>query len=204
MAILAHNAHQVVSALSGLVPDLYTNASETTFSSEPDGLSDTLSSLSLSDRRAEFASLLLLYHLAHSHSSTAFHSTLVELTAPSRRPLRALFSSDPATTPTTKPFLPLVALKYAIRAARVLAPETLDPLGYLSLLDDPSVKTYERTLLSWAKETMREKAWLVMQKAYLELGIAWAGRIMSLGEADVDVWVRERCGKVERGKVRTR
>ena len=202
LAILARNAQQVLSALSGLVPGLYTIASMTTPYSEPNDLARKISKLSLTDRRADFASLLLLYHLAHSHSHTGFHSTLIELTAPSCRPLRAVFSNEPPSTPNLKPFLPLAALGYAIRAAHDLAPETLNPVAYFSSLEDPSATTYERILLSWAKETMREKVWLVMQKAYLELGVAWAGRIVRLGESDLDVWVRERGGTVERGKVR--
>ncbi len=171
---------------------------------EPADLANRLGTLNVSDNRVEFASLLLLYHFAHSDSRSAFQSTLLELTAPSHRPLRSPFSDDSPISPSAEPFLPPSGLSFAIQASRTLAPETFSPLAYFALLNDASASKSERTVLSWAEGRVRERAWAMMQRAYLEMSLEWVGRLAGYSEEEVLVWVKGRGGKIEGKKVRLR
>jgi len=187
---MAHNAPQLLSALSRLVPGVYTVKSST--KGGLDGLADKLAGLEVADNTAEFTSLLLLFHLAHSDSRSAFHSTLIELTAPHKRPLQSPFDNDPPCSPPAEPFLTRSALTYALRASRALAPDTFSPIEYFSLLTDPSASVYERMLLSWAEGRVRDRVLEIVQRAYRNIGMNWTGRLTGQSEEDAHAWVEMR------------
>jgi hypothetical protein len=209
LSILARNTAQLLSSLSGLVPGLYTAVN-------PEGksradLNDTdlsrrIEQLSLADSRAEFASILLLFHLAHSGSYQAFHNTFIELTAPTTQRLRRPFA-DPTISAvhTTEPFISATSLGFALQASRVLGEGTFDPLAYFELIKDQAAAgPYERAVLSWAGDKVRERAWKVFSKAYLGCAVEWAGRWCGQHEDGVEEWVKGQGGKIENGLVKTR
>ena len=214
MAILARNPAQLLSSLSGLVPGLYLavkgNGKGKATSSPVDDLTERLVSLDVSnvtvdDHRAEFASILLLYHLAHSKSRQTFHSTLMDLVSPHTPSLSSRYS-----TSTSKPLnLPTIVsqsdLSFAIQADQALAVETFDPFIYFQLLQDTArASPYERAVLAWAEEGVRERAWLVMKKAYFESGIPWTSRWLGLEDERCVEWSKMQAARIEGDRVRLR
>ena len=168
--------------------------------------------ISLQDRKAEFASLLLLYHLCHSASFELYWSTLQEHTAPRRRQLRHQGSpgSPPPHAPAPRdialptqqqqtPFISAAELQTARQCARYLSPHTFDPVAFFRLALDVSTPVYppgpgggasrdtrtmisphERAVMQWAVPRVRDRAWAVMRKAYLEVRLPWAGEWLGM------------------------
>lgn len=163
--------------------------------------------ISVQDRKAEFASLLLLYHLCHTASFELYWSTLQELTAPRRRQLRHQgFPGPPSYAPAPRdtaqpqqqtPFISAAELQTARQCARYLSPRTFDPVAFFRLALDGSapgrshgdngggrvqvrISPHERATMQWAVPKVRDKAWAVMRKAYLEVRLPWAGEWLGM------------------------
>lgn len=161
-AILAHDQAQLLSALNGLVPDLYIKVDEK--AKEEGKANDSVNhvvrhirTLSLSngtgrkDNREYFASLLLIYHLVYSSRET-YQGTLERLTLPPIPLLRPQVlpkdlptlsddsddsppSSAPSTPPAEKaPFVSPRSQAFARAAANALAAERLDPIAFHRLV----------------------------------------------------------------------
>lgn len=215
IAILARNHAQLLSSLSGLVPGLYNAVNPkgkgpATAQTHTKGVIDTLTNglasvtqdngASYTDSRAEFVSILLLYHLVQSQSPETFHSTLVDLTSP---PRRAFGITDPSTVD----FLPRDKLCFAMAASRALRAESFDSLLYFSLLKPDSSRSspYQRAVLSWAKDRVREKAWSVLSKAYIDCETTWAARWIGYGnDKEIQDWVDQHQRRIEGGQVKLR
>ena len=237
ISILARDPPQLVSSLSGLVPGLYTAVDSSKGkgkATDPaDELGANLATLQLNDssksahgisgprvegdRRIGFASILLLYHLAHGDSYRTFFSTLMSITNPTAAKLRRPFDDlhqasdipDQPRAPTTSPDAPIAFCKrrdlwYALRASRALAEETFNPLLYFALVSDPKASVYERAVLSWAAERVQKRAWGIMRKAYLECRLDWVGRWVGEDENEAGSWVEAEGGRVIDGKVPVR
>ncbi|WWD16389.1 hypothetical protein CI109_100815 [Kwoniella shandongensis] len=255
-AILAHNLPQLLGALSGLVPSLYQaydiahvkaqsgtgKVKSAAEGDEADDLHVRLGRLELEpvrsrDRRVEFASLLLLYHLVIS-GRRAYFDTLMELTTPQKKrltkdnPFADISDFAPASLVGTNvtdlrpslnphshiepasdglPLLSIDQLDFVQAAAQSMAEETFSPLTYFHLISSSSssgngtVSTYERTILAWAEPGIRERAWDVLKKGYMSVGVEWAGKMLGLDtEEEVRRWVEEKGGKVEDGRVKLR
>ena len=207
IAILAKHIPQLNSSLSGLVPGLYHAVDDRKGKSKAtpvDDLVGTIVDLSAhrEDSRVQFASILLLLQLVQGESSTSnIHSTLLRLTSPPPTRLYSKFTSDPPTTRRDQPLLPLSSLSYAVQASRTLSTERFNPMRYFQLLDDDSVSTYERIVLSWAQDRVRERAWEVMKKAYMSMKLDWAVQWMS---EEGEGWVGKRGGTLVDGVVKLR
>lgn len=210
LAILAKHQAQLISALSGLVPGLYLAVDDHKGKARASGpasdgnenLATEMSRLGLaaSDKRQEFASIRLLYHLVQSNASAAvFHDTLLELTAPPPRRLGSAIHCNP-------PLLSRDHLSFAIQASRYLSAERFNPLDFFTLLqDDTRATSYERTVLGWATDKVRDRAWEVMKRAYISTELGWAGRLCGLPEAGgAEEWIRRKGHVVESGKVKLR
>lgn len=215
IAILAQNHAQLLSSLSGLVPGLYNavdpkgkgpTSAQTHTEGAIDTLANGLASVTLNkaasntDSRAEFVSILLLYHLVQSQSPETFHSTLVDLTTPPRR----AFGGDQTSTGV---FLPRDKLCFAMAASRALRAESFDPLLYFSLLKPDSSRSspYQRAVLSWAKDRVREKAWSVLSKAYIDCETTWAARWIGYDtDKEIQDWVDQHQRRIEGGRVKLR
>jgi hypothetical protein len=201
LSVLTSNSAQLLSSLSGLVPGLYTAVDKGKSKAPPRALEDRIQTLELEDRkdcRIEMVSLLLLFHLCHTDSHSAYFSTLVELTQPTTRILRTPFrAAPPQRAPSTpEPFAQVAQVDLAIRTARYLAEETFNPLAYFVLLDDDStVGAYERVVISWAKDKVRERAWGIMAKAYLSCPLGRAARVIGESEEGTEKFA------ISRGKV---
>jgi hypothetical protein len=72
------------------------------------------------------------------------------------------------------------------------------------LVRDERVSPYERAILSWAADRVRERAWEVMRRAYIEIGMEWAGGSLGLEGGTVGPWVEQRGGRVDVGKIKLR
>lgn len=200
-----------MSSLSGLVPGLYHAVDDTGKSkgkakaTAVDDLVGSLSDLAVEDchdNRAQFASILLLLQLVQSESSStsAFHSTLSQLTSPPPTRLHPKFERTP-TTRQTRSLLSLTSLSYALEASRALSVERFDPIKYFKLLTDERASSYERIVLSWAEDNVRDRAWEVMKRAYISMGLDWACRWT--GE-EGDEWVVKKGAACVDGVVRLR
>ena len=211
LAILAKHTSQLMSSLGGLVPGLYHAVDDTGKSKGKakataiDDLVGSLSDLAVEDchdNRAQFASILLLLQLVRSESSStsAFHSTLLQLTSPPPTRLHPKFDSTP-TTRQTRSLLPLTSLSFALEASRALSFERFDPIKYFILLEDERGSSYERIVLSWAEGRVRDRAWEVMKRAYISMGLDWACRWT--GE-EGDEWVVKKGATCVDGVVRLR
>lgn len=197
-----------MSALSGLVPGLYIAVDDIKGKRKAsiritDDLASSVQELNMSDitaRRAEFASILLLYHLSHSANTVNFHTALLEMTDPPVQRLhpKSKFGDSNAVKYSTRPLVRRDQLTYALRAYTALSAEQFDPLTYFRLLRDPdsSVSAYERIVLSWAEERVRERAWEVMRRAYISTEITWTERFCGL-QVDDRGWIEQRGGRVE-------
>ncbi|KAK8861688.1 hypothetical protein IAR55_002511 [Kwoniella newhampshirensis] len=246
LAILAQNRPQLLSALSGLIPGLYKahddikDNSKTRTPSEPSDrvevdVTAQMRDLNLlareKDRRVEFASLLLLYHLVVSGRQT-FFDTLMGLTCPPRRDMarsRDPFLNDPNTsiprsdggaksetktesekghgTPDGHPFVSLDDVGFARKAAIALGEETFSPLMYFNLISTskPSATiTYESAILRWKEGEVRDKTWEIMKKGYLSVGVEWAGKFAGIDVKEVKAWAEGKEGKMEAGIVKLR
>jgi hypothetical protein len=152
-----------------------------------DDLVGSLSDLSVDhggDNRIQFASILLLLQLVQSEASSSnFHATLLQLTSPTPTRLHPRFTSSPPETCQNDPLLSLSSLSYAVKASRALSVERFNPMRYFQLLGDQTVSSYERIVLGWAQERVRQRAWEVMKKAYISLKLDW-GRKWVGGEAE--------------------
>jgi hypothetical protein len=207
IAILAKHIPQLNSSLSGLVLGLYHAVDDRKGKSKATPVDDLVGnmvdlSVQTEDYRAQFASILLLLQLVQSEPSTSnFHSTLLQLTYPTPTRLYSKFTSDPPTTRQDYPLLPLSSLTYAVQASRALSIERFDPMRYFQLLNDKSVSSYERIVLGWAEDRVRDRAWEVMKKAYMSMKLDWAVQWMS---EEGEGWVEKRGGKHVDGIVKLR
>jgi hypothetical protein len=207
IAILAKHIPQLNSSLSGMVPGLYHAVNDRKGKSKAtpvDDLVGNIADLSVhtEDHRVQFASILLLLQLVQSEPSTStFHSTLLQLTSPPPSRLYSKFTSDPPPTRQGHPLLPLSSLSYAVNASRALSIERFNPMRYFKLLNDESVSSYERIVLGWAQERVRDRAWEVMKKAYMSMKLDWASQWMSEEGAG---WVDKRGGTLVDGVVKLR
>ena len=215
MAILAKHIPQLNSSLSGLVPGLYHTVEDRkgkgkSKASQVDDLVTSISDLSIrkpeaeGDNRSQFASILLLLQLVQSEpstSATSFHSTLLQLTSPPPTRLYPKITSTSPASRHTRPLITLLSVSYAVQASRALSSERFDPMRYFQLLNDESVSTYERVVLSWAEGRVRDRAWEVMKKAYITMKLDWA--CQWTGEFG-DEWVSKRGGTCAEGIVKLR
>lgn len=219
-ALLAHNTPQIISSLSGLIPGLYTavdNLPSIPNTDTLDGLTGKLSNLQLesrprtaSDNRDLYISLLLLYHLCSSNSPTMYYSTLIDLTRPRapnlRRPFADLTNIPPTSHTTPKPFLhPLSeCLRLPRRLHHILSGDRFDPISFWRILREKGISESEREIISWASEKVRERAWEVMRRAYLEVRVDWAGEWLGLSEGEVGKYVKEKGMKVDNDRIKLR
>ena len=207
-SILARNTGQLLSSLSGLVPGLYEAYDKISGGEDGPGISDGLAKLSLDDKRAEFASILLLHHLVQTASTSAYQTTLLDLTAPQCTRLRVPFAPVDANKNVLRQeadeFIQRSRLSFAIQAAACLSVEQFDPLRYYALLRDPTASTYERAVLSWTKDRVQLRAWDVLKKAYLEVRLEWASRWLDVPVNDVAKWAIQHGARVDGGKLKLR
>ena len=207
IAILAKHIPQLNSSLSGLVPGLYHAVNDRKGKSKATPVDDLVGdivdlSVHKEDHRVQFASILLLLQLVQSEPSTStFHSTLLRLTSPPPTRLYSKFTSDPPTTRQDHPLLPLSSLSYAVQASRALSVERFNPMRYFQLHNDDSVSPYERIVLGWAQDRVRERAWEVMKKAYMSMELDWAVQWM---HEEGKGWVKKRGGTLVDGVVKLR
>jgi hypothetical protein len=210
LAILAKHIPQLNSSLSGLVPGLYHAVDDWKGKAKATPIDDLIGSLSElcvgnqeEDHRAQFASILLLLQLVQSDSSTSnFHSTLLQLTSPSPTRLYPKFTSSSSSSACQARLLvPLSSLTYAVQASRALSIERFNPMRYFQLLNDGSVSPYERIVLSWAQERVKDRAWEVMKKAYMTMKLDWASQWT--GE-EGSGWVEKRGAICQEGIVKLR
>ena len=136
-----------------------------------------------------WSTLQSLTALRHRRLSRPYDSTAI---AGSSERDRAVVS--PAAE---EPFISLDQVRIATRCARYLSPHTFDPISFFHLaLTSPvsaprsasssiagpgeplmgSVSPHERAIMQWAVPTVRDRAWAVMRKAYLEVRLPWAGQ----------------------------
>jgi hypothetical protein len=74
-------------------------------------------------------------------------------------------------------------------------------LRYFQLLNDDSVSSYERIVLGWAQDRVRDRAWEVMKKVYVSMKLDWATQWV--GE-EGEGWVEKRGGTLVDGVVKLR
>lgn len=168
------------------------------------------------DRKAEFASLLLLYHLCHTASFELYWSTLQALTAPRRRPLRQRHRVPTQTSSHVSaldveqvPFISPDRLRIPRLCARYLSPHSFDPISFFRLALIPSgaesgcatpavcasaATPHQSAIMQWAVPTARDRAWAVMRKAYLEVRVQWAGEWLGIRQSDASSGSNEEDG----------
>lgn len=223
LAILAKHLPQMLSSLSGLVPGLYRAVDVTDRgkgrardADHEANLDTALQALSLSDKqqdkRAEFARLLLLFHLVHN-GHAVFYQTYLDLTEPSRQHLRSPFADltgqngHPPTrlaSPVERPFLTPRQLKLPLRVSRILGSETFSPVAFFAVMHDQRATSYERAILSWATGTVRQRAWDILKKAYMDVSLDWAGKWSGLDTKGVEEWATSQGCRVENGRIKLR
>jgi len=207
IAILAKHIPQLNSSLSGLVPGLYHAVDDRKGKGKAtpvDDLAGDMEHLSVhkEDHRVQFASIQLLLQLVQSQPSTSnFHSTLLQLTSPPPTRLHSKFTSHSPTIRRDRPLLSLSSLSYAVTASRALSIERSNLMRYFQLLNDKSVSSYERIVLGWAQDRVRDRAWEVMKKAYMSMRLDWATQWV--GE-EGEGWVEKRGGTLVDGVVKLR
>jgi hypothetical protein len=207
IAVLAKHIPQLNSSLSGLVPGLYHAVQDRKGKSKAtpvDDLVGNMADLSVhtEDHRVQSASILLLLQLVQSEPSTSnFHYTLLQLTSPPPTRLYSKFTSHPPSTRQDHPLLSLSSLSYAVQASQALSIERFLPMRYFQLLNDDAVSSYERLVLSWARERVRDRSWEVMKKAYMSMTLDWAVQWMN---EEGEGWVEQRGGKHVDGVVKLR
>lgn len=161
--------------------------------------------------RAEFARLLLLFHLVQN-GPTVFHQTYFELTIPTSITLRSPLSDISESSaqditskpPAEPPFLAPEHLQLPLRVCRILSTERFSPIAFFELSRDTRLTAYERAILAWASEPTRQRAWDVMKKSYMEVSVAWAGRWLGLDESQVLDWTSGQGCRVEQGRIKLR
>ncbi len=229
---------QLVSALSVLVPGLYTAADAHAHigteikadrgSDEEGNTRARLASLSIrndapappslgvsraspTERRHRFAGLMLLYqicyldapgqYLAYRHAWTTNPSVRARARGARDKRRASGYASEAdaggdagtATSreshtgpspvpPSTPPFID-ARNAHIHRAARVyLATSRSLPLAYhrLQLELDANKDAPERILLAWGAARMQAAAWRTLRAAYMQVPLAWAGRVLLL------------------------
>ncbi|OCF44091.1 hypothetical protein I317_02044 [Kwoniella heveanensis CBS 569] len=113
--------------------------------------------------------------------------------------------NEEQTATETRPFLLYPAssspgISFALTAARCTSQTSFNPLRYFSLLSEtyqpqpqsrshtPALcetpaqnHSYERAILSWMEDDIRERAWRLLERSYISCGTGWAGNILGLG-----------------------
>jgi hypothetical protein len=215
ISILTRNTAQLNASLSALVPGLYralddlNNKGKSKAQGDDFALSEQMYKLDVrDDERREMASLLLLFQLVHADSRPTFYSTSFQLTQPSSPQLRTQFlsASSPPDSRRLKPvpFISQQALHYANRAAKCMSLESFNPIEYFRLLDDTSASPYERIILSWAQERVRQRAWEMVSKGYLDCGLRWVSTVCGMPKGDVESWTKMKGKVVVDGRVKMR
>ncbi|WVQ64989.1 uncharacterized protein L199_003159 [Kwoniella botswanensis] len=170
------------------------------------------------ERRKEFVILFLLYQLVII-GENEFWSNYQQLTQPlEKKRLRRHFDdiSNTSTTndsqiqdqskrnnTTESPFISPSSITLAVNIARTISPDRFDPIRYFQITNTRTTE-YEKVILSWGEDKIRQRAWEELRKAYMTCSIGWAGKFLGLDEGEVERWVDERGGKVEGGMVRLR
>lgn len=234
LAILAKHMPQLLSSLSGLVPGLYRavdqdrkgKAKASTAIRETSNMISLMVGLALdapsqptssriADSRAEFARLLLLFHLVQN-GQAAFFETYLDLTLSRSISLRsplADISTDEQTpqrrseatrTPADPSFLKAAELYLPLQVARLISLERFSPIGFFALLRDRRISPCERAILSWASESVRERAWVVLKKGYMEVSVEWAGRWLGLMGDELREWVEKQGCRIDGDRIKLR
>lgn len=124
-----------------------------------------------------------------------------------------------ANTPFISPTSP--SLHFAQAAARALAPETFNPVAFAALVagptsstvaetksetkpEKPETEALDRALLAWASPSVRERAGALLRKAYLSVGVGWAGAVLGLSETGTEMWAMAEGVAVREGVVKLR
>ncbi|WVF66011.1 hypothetical protein IAT40_000749 [Kwoniella sp. CBS 6097] len=122
------------------------------------------------------------------------------------------FISEPTSNPS---------ISFALTAARCTSQTTFNPLRYFALLSAPNphpnpnpspnfdqALSYERAILAWMKDDMRERAWQLLGRAYISCGTDWAGKMLGFsavkGADELTDFVVDKGKKVELGFVKLR
>ena len=133
------------------------------------------------DRRAFFASLLLMYHIAHRDSSLDFWQTYFSLTRRHRK----------GTDPQIDASHPDILL--ALRSYRVITHPS--PLDYYRLLHS-DLRMEHKIVLGFALDRMRQRTWELMRTGWSQgMGIGFAGSL--LGYPIIETPVVESSGRDE-------
>jgi hypothetical protein len=159
------------------------------------------------DNRGIFASLLLLYHLCHTDSPFAYHTALTSLTQPRIRALREPFKEigNQLSAPPDAFLHPLSpALRTARRLRVILSQERFDPITYWHMFEDPDVSALEKAIIGWSSGRVRECAWDIVRKAYLEVSVDWVGLWLGLSPPEIEEWVRKKGHTIEKGRIKFR
>lgn len=90
------------------------------------------------------------------------------------------------------------------RAAKALSPRFPNPHLFFMTLKDPSLDPHERVMLSWAQERIRERAFAVLRKAYIDAGIDWVFATLGFTEKEGREWVEKQGLRIVGGKVKLR
>nr|XP_019001813.1 uncharacterized protein I203_05520 [Kwoniella mangroviensis CBS 8507]OCF65274.1 hypothetical protein I203_05520 [Kwoniella mangroviensis CBS 8507] len=168
------------------------------------------------DGRKEFIILFLLYQLVII-GENEFWSNYHQLTQSSRkkklnRPFDDItsniddfknFNQIERNGTTESPFVAPSSIALAVNIARIISPDQFDPIRYFQLFNTQTTE-YEKVILSWGEDRIRQRAWEVLKKAYMACSIEWAVKFLGLNEGEVERWVEERGGKVEGGLVKLR
>lgn len=205
---MARNTGQLLSSLSGLVPGLYqaVDKGKARALDSVDNITTQLDQLQLIDHRAEFASLLLLFHLVQS-GRRAFYDTYIELTSPTSTRLKQPFLDSPSSVAFSREaFIPPDQVQFARKGMMALSKERFDPMLYYRLLSDPRLGSpYERAILRWAEKDVRDRAWGVLSKAYLQCSLSWVGEwVGEKREESIRTLISARGARVEGDTVKLR
>jgi len=184
LAIRSRNHPQLVSSLSVLVSSIYAKHDQARL--ETSSLETKVQDLSLdestTDRRAFFASLFLIYNIAHRDSSLDFWQNYFSLT---RRQPSGTSSRIQASHPD---------ILLSLRAYRAIGRPS--PLEYYRLLQS-DLKMEQKIVLGFAFDRMRQRTWEMMRTGWSQgMGVGFAGTL--LGYPVVETPVVGRSGGDER------
>ncbi|WVW80273.1 hypothetical protein I302_102251 [Kwoniella bestiolae CBS 10118] len=227
-SILANNRPQLISSLSGLVPGLYSaldvrqeeggqgkskDIPRSPAEIQAESLERRMNHLSLKnsheERRRDFVVLYLLYQLVVI-GENEFWSTYWNLTNPPRKKrLRIAFdditlnhADQNEEIPSYISFISPSSINLATSLAKAITSTSFNPIRYFQL--SRSATEYERVILSWGGDNVRERAWTVLRKGYMSCSVQWAGKFLGMDEGEIEGWVEERGGRVEGGMLRLR
>ncbi|WWC68517.1 uncharacterized protein I206_102446 [Kwoniella pini CBS 10737] len=211
-SILANNKPQLISSLSGLIPGLYQTMADRKGKNKAQNIDmiqgvENLTIRENENRKNEFTSLYLLYQLTIL-GEKEFWSIYFQLTQSPRKYLKRPFDhtstsySQDSQNEVEKPFITTEEINLSVLIARSISFHSFDPIRCFKLVKQAT--TYERVILSWGEDKIRERAWEVMRKAYMSNGIKWAERFLGVKEDEMDEWVERKGLKVDHGIIKLR